>query len=493
MFCQQLLVFRLLQFRMSQTIPYKKTIAIVDVETTGGNASNNRLIEIGIIRIENGVEVCRFQSLVQPEQSVPIFVQNLTGISDRDLESAPLFEAIADKVEECLKDALFIGHNVRFDYDFVRHEFRRLGRRFAASTLCSARLSRAFFPEYKRHNLSEIVTRHGLSVSARHRALDDAQAVWDFFRKSVDVVGAEKFKDFFEKLVAGRPAKSLIPEARFKNIPETAGAYFFRDAARRVLYVSRSGNLRERILGHFYGDFENPKEAQLLEQAADLEWVSTPGELSALFLEMELVQKLNPLYSRKTSQSLGMICAVSQVGATGYPEVKLLRENQVRNKEDIFAYYRGFREAKETMEEITKKYNLCRKWMGFEKDHSPCSATRMKQCFGACTGTESSAIYSKRLERALENASGVSWPYPAAILLEEYDEVLGQAEVFVIQNWLILARIDSSSGNKEAQRLDLKLDWNQLKVLKRVLQNENVRIRPLEKKEMQSLFESASK
>ena len=100
---------------MTQAFPYTKTIAIVDVETTGGSADSNRLIEIGIIRIENGVEVRRFQSLVQPGQSVPIFVQNLTGISDHDLESAPVFKDIADEVEACLKDALFIGHNVRFD------------------------------------------------------------------------------------------------------------------------------------------------------------------------------------------------------------------------------------------------------------------------------------------------------------------------------------------------------------------------------------------
>ena len=114
---------------MPQSIPYSKPVVIVDVETTGGSAATNRLIEIGIIRIENGVEVRRFESLIQPGQSVPVFVQNLTGISDHDLESAPVFKEIADEVESCLKDALFIGHNVRFDYDFVRHEFRRLNRR----------------------------------------------------------------------------------------------------------------------------------------------------------------------------------------------------------------------------------------------------------------------------------------------------------------------------------------------------------------------------
>lgn len=474
---------------MSANIPYRKTIAIVDVETTGGSAATNRLIEIGIIRIEDGIEVRRFQSLIQPGQSVPIFVQNLTGISDRDLESAPIFEDIADEVELCLKDALFIGHNVRFDYDFVRYEFRRLGRRFVAPTLCSARLSRVLFPEHKRHNLSEIVERHGLSVSSRHRALDDAQAVWDFFRKSVELVGSAKFGDFFEKLVAGRPTQSLIPASRFQNIPESSGAYIFRDADGRALYVGKSNNLRERILGHFYGDFENPKEIQLLDQATDLEWIPAPGELSALFLEADLIRKLNPQHSRKARKKMGMICAISGKNENGYPEIKLMREEEIADKTEVLCYYRGFREAKEALSILGDKFKLCRKALGLEKGEGPCSAVAFKKCSGACTESESATDCAARLTRAFEQSGGVAfWPYPSAVLVDEYDEELDQGEAYVIQNWLLLARVRYNSEAREIEKLNAGFDWDQHKVLKRVLQNGEARVRPLEKNEFKEIF-----
>lgn len=467
---------------MSQSIPYTKPIAIVDVETTGGSASNNRLIEIGIIRIENGVEVRRFQSLVQPGQSVPIFVQRLTGITDRDLETAPEFSKIADEVESCLKDALFIGHNVRFDYDFVRHEFRRLERRFSASTLCSARLSRALFPEYKRHNLSEIAERHGLSVSSRHRALDDALAVWDFFKKCVETQGTAKFADVFDKLVAGRPPQTMIPASRFQNIPEGAGVYIFRDAYDAALYVGKSSNLRERILGHFYGDFENPKETQLLAQATDLEFISTPGELSAVFLESELVQRLSPQHSRKPRKSMSMVCAVKKIGQGGYPEVEILRlpEDETSNKKEILGYYRGFREAKEALSLLADKFRLSRSGLGLEKS------------VAAATQKESVEAYTARFLRAFEQSGVASWPYPAAILLDEYDEELGQGEAYIVQNWLLLARIKYHPGGKQIQRLATNFDWDQFKILKRVMQSETARIRNLEKQELQALLEKAS-
>lgn len=476
---------------MTQAFPYTKTIAIVDVETTGGSADSNRLIEIGIIRIENGVEVRRFQSLVQPGQSVPIFVQNLTGISDRDLEGAPIFKDIADEVESCLKDALFIGHNVRTDYDFVRHEFRRLERRFIASTLCSARLSRAFFPEYKRHNLSEIVSRHGLSVANHHRALDDAQAVWDFFRKSVETVGATKFNDVFEKLVAGRPTQTLIPASRFLNIPETPGVYFFRDAYGGALYVGKSANLRERILGHFYGDFENPKEVQLLEHSTDLEWVSAPGELSALFLELDWVQKLNPAHSRKTRKTMGMVCAEKHLEKGGYPTVTLLRENEIKDKKNILAHYRGFREAKEGLSLLADKFRLCRKLLGLEQIAGACSAVRTRKCLGACTGAEPVGTYTERMDRAFEQSGTASWPYPSAVFVDEKDEVTGQRESYVVHNWIVLARIRySADGSRKAEKLNFGFDWDQLKILKRVLQSESVSIRNLDKQELKALLEN---
>ncbi len=476
---------------MPQSIPYSKPVVIVDVETTGGSAATNRLIEIGIIRIENGVEVRRFESLIQPGQSVPVFVQNLTGISDHDLESAPVFKEIADEVESCLKDALFIGHNVRFDYDFVRHEFRRLNRRFVAPTLCSARLSRAFFPEHKRHNLSELVARYDLPASRSHRALDDAEAVWNYFAKCQELVGTQKFRDTFEKLVAGRPPQTRIPAARFQNVPESAGAYIFRDVNGQALYVGKSANLRERILGHFYGDFENPKEQQWLGEATDLECVPAPGELSALFLEAELVQKLNHVHARKTRKALGMVCAAKKKTAKGYDAVYFEIENKVEDKSSILGYYRGFREAKQALDLLANKFNLCRKLTDLEKGPGPCQSRKINKCSGACEGAEEAKTYNMRVHRAFQQGGVESWPYSSAVWIDELDEETKLGQSFLVQNWLMLARAFKTAEGQRIEKLSDGFDWDRLKILKRALQ-EGGRVRTVSSEEMQKILREIS-
>jgi len=474
------------------SFPYSKPLVIVDVETTGGSPGSNRLIEIGLIRIENGREVSRFQSLLNPGQPVPIFVQRLTGISDRDLTTAPDFSEIAARVEKETEGALFVGHNVRFDYDFIRHEFRRLEKNFTAATLCSARLSRALAPEHKRHNLSELITRYGLNVSSRHRALDDAQAVWDFFQKSVEKFGAEKFGDIFEKLVAGRPVKSQIPAERFRNIPEAAGVYVFRDEKNETLYVGNRGNLRERILGHFYGDFENERDAAVLESARDMEWFRTPGELSAVFLEAELNEKLSPRFARKVKPQGGMICAVSRDFSGDFPWVDLVWEREVEDKATVLGFYRGFREGKQAFLALAEKFHVCRKMLGIEKGQGPCSGVPQNLCDGACEKTALRENQRGRMLEAFRRVGMVSWPYPGAILIEEREsENAGQGEAYLVQNWILIARIRSQGTSRRIYKTEQSFDRDRFKVLKKIIQNETSHCRVLEKPEVEALLREA--
>jgi len=471
--------------------PYTKPMVIVDVETTGGSPGANRLIEVGIIRIENGREVSRFQSLINPGQPVPTFVQGLTGISDQDLVSAPPFEAVADQVEEQLRDALFIGHNVRFDYDFIRYELRRLSRRYQASTLCSARLSRALYPEYKRHNLSEIIGRHGLSVSSRHRALDDAQAVWDFFQKSAQDVGVVRFQDIFEKLVAGRPVETRIPAERFMNVPESPGCYLFRGEKKEVLYVGKSGNLRERILGHFYGDFESTKDGILLQQACDMEWFKSPGELSALFLEAELNEKLQPVFAKKPKLQGGMVCAVKQADGV-FPWIQLLPESEVLNKENVLGFFRGFREAKQALLGIAEKNRICRKGLGLEKGSGPCTGVGLGQCDGACGDAAKADEQIKKLGRALQRFGTVAWPFQGAIMIDEREaESADEGEAYIVKNWLLMARIRYQGDARRAFKVRQGLDRDQFKVLKKIIQADAPQVRELKDSEYESLMREA--
>src|SRR5207253_10307829 len=108
---------------------------------------------------------------------------NFTGITNDMVEHAPTFESIAEMLFERLAGKVLVAHNARFDYGFLRNEFQRSGLRYRARVLCTVKLSRALFPQHRRHNLDSLIERHSLSCSARHRALGDAEAIWQFAQK----------------------------------------------------------------------------------------------------------------------------------------------------------------------------------------------------------------------------------------------------------------------------------------------------------------------
>jgi DNA polymerase-3 subunit epsilon len=157
-----------------------RDLVFVDLETTGGNAAYDRITEVGIVRVRDGELIEEWSSLVNPECPIPAYIESFTGISNQMVADAPRFAEIAEQVQEKLHGALFVAHNARFDYAFLRSEFLKLDRHFSAKVLCTVKLSRRLFPEFVRHNLDAVMERNGLTCSARHRALGDARVLHDF-------------------------------------------------------------------------------------------------------------------------------------------------------------------------------------------------------------------------------------------------------------------------------------------------------------------------
>src|SRR5271165_6427469 len=167
----------------SPSMDAAEKLVFVDLETTGGNAAHDRITEIGIVRVENGAVVDEWSSLVNPGCAIPSDIEAFTGISDAMVAAAPRFAALAATVIEKLRGAVFVAHNARFDYSFLRSEFRKAGMHFSATVLCTVKLSRRLYPEFVRHNLDAVMERNGLTCSARHRALGDARVLHDFWCK----------------------------------------------------------------------------------------------------------------------------------------------------------------------------------------------------------------------------------------------------------------------------------------------------------------------
>lgn len=192
----------------------QSNFTIVDLETTGGSPFFSRILEVGLLRIEKGEIVERYQTLLNPGVEIPEFITGITGITNRDIVDAPTFEDIAEELLCKFEDSIFVAHNANFDYGFLKEEYRRLGWGFSADRLCTVRLSRALYKEHRRHNLTAIIERFNFEIKNRHRAFDDAKVLWDFLlhiQTEHDSVAIEKaMKQVLTKTRGTKKAKPQL-------------------------------------------------------------------------------------------------------------------------------------------------------------------------------------------------------------------------------------------------------------------------------------------
>lgn len=272
-------------------------LAFVDLETTGATGAQDRITEIGIVRV--GPEgVHEWSSLVNPGTRISAFIEQLTGISNAMVSSAPSFAELASTVRELLAGHLFIAHNARFDYGFVRHEFRRLDEVFRAPVLCTVKLSRKLYPQHHRHSLDTLIERHGLSVSARHRALGDAQLIHQFWTLHQ---GDDETRARLDAAVDELCGQTLLPahiEARLADdLPEGRGVYVFygHDAqgCEQLIHIGRAKTLRTRVVGYFSRHKPPPAaKAELAARVQRIECFPVADEAEAILLEASLRRNL---------------------------------------------------------------------------------------------------------------------------------------------------------------------------------------------------------
>ena len=162
--------------RIEWIIDPNQIYVVVDVETTGGRAGNHRMTEIGAVKIQNGEIIDEFQSLLNPERSIPAFITKLTGITNDMVKDAPLFADIADSFSKFMGDAIFAAHNVNFDYGFVKAEYGRIGQTFRHPKICTCASMRKHYPGYRSYSLKNLCSEFQISLESHHRALCDAKA-----------------------------------------------------------------------------------------------------------------------------------------------------------------------------------------------------------------------------------------------------------------------------------------------------------------------------
>lgn len=420
----------------------QRPLVFVDIETNGLSHIRGRVIEVAAIRVENGQITQTFRSLIDPGTELPYYITNLTGIKTNDLKGAPTFDQVADELAEVLSGALFIAHNVRFDYSFLKQEFSRVGMSFLPKQLCTVKLSRALHPHEKGHKLSDLIQRYGFTYSARHRAYDDAAVLWQFLQYAQAQFPPEQLAAAVASQVRSPAVPSDIAPELVRSLPETCGVYIFEDASGQPLYVGKSINIKKRVMSHFGRDHAESKEFKIAQAIKHIRTETTPGELSALLLESRLVKELQPIYNRKLRKTNKLLLATMLLSAEGYATVALHESATVDPDQlsSIVAVYPRRTQARQTIEAITKLHDLCPKLMGIEKSKGACFARQLRKCHGACVGAESTSVYNSRVITAFERQRIQAWPYRGAVLVEERmgNEVWG----IVVDQWCVVAEIN---------------------------------------------------
>jgi DNA polymerase III subunit epsilon len=432
---------------------FAPALAFVDLETTGIGAATDAITEIGIVRVESAPDgagppsVTEWSTLVNPGMPIPPDIQALTGITNAMVRDAPAFARVADEVAARIAGALFVAHNARFDYGFLKYAFARLERRFSARVLCTVRLSRRLYPGESRHNLDSVIARHGLSTQERHRALGDARVLWAFVQDLYRSFPPEAI-DAAIRRVLKTPSlpPQLAPDA-IDALPEAPGVYLFYGLNALPLYIGKSRNLRERVGAHFSSDYRSATDLRLSSELQRIEFEETAGEIGALLREAALVKSMLPAHNhalRRKAES-GLLELPDAPGPPRFVPAIGVEPSALAGRYGPFS---SRRQARETLRSLAAEHQLCWKALGLEKRLGPCFARQVRRCAGACVGAESAEAHHGRLAQALAPMAVPRWPYAGLAAIRERSLLGDRTDVHVIRDWCWLgtARDDGELG-----------------------------------------------
>ena len=261
---------------MTTAVPSRR-LAFVDVETTGLSPSADRIAEIGVVTVdENRVE--RWTTLIK--------TPSRHGFGSRPFEATsvaetPSFGDIAPGLAQRLAGRLLIAHNARFDHAFLKAEFERVGVAFGPDVLCSVMLSRKLHPDLAHHDLDSLVAYHGLCSGERHRALPDADLVWQWWQFIHLRFPAEVIASCIKGLLAGPVLPPQLNMALIERLPESPGAYAFYGEHGAPLVVAAAGNLKRHVINYFRLDQATDKALEYANRITHITWRATRGMLGA--------------------------------------------------------------------------------------------------------------------------------------------------------------------------------------------------------------------
>lgn len=374
--------------------------AIVDIETTGGYAAANGITEISIRVLDGGKVVENFETLINPLQPIPRYIQAMTRITDEMVQAAPLFEEVAEKIFSILQDRIFVAHNVNFDYSFVKAHLSAAGYEFTGKKLCTVRLSRKIFPGLPSYSLGNLSRSLGITIRDQHRAGGDTEATLEVFKLLL-----ENDKENFIERSLYRNSKEYIlppnvPKDHFDKLPYTPGVYYFHNEKGKVIYVGKAKNVRYRVNSHFSNNSQSRQKQNFLRHVHAISFHPCATELMACILESTEIKKLWPIfnYSQKRWEDTYGIFVYED--RNGYQRLAIEKNKKQLAPVCTFHY---LADGHSILRKIIRDFNLCPKLCFLQTDQSSCEGMKEKTCKGACEQKETAAEYNQRVQEAVKS------------------------------------------------------------------------------------------
>jgi DNA polymerase-3 subunit epsilon len=365
--------------------------SIVDIETTGLSPKREKITEIAIFVHDGEKVVDEFTTLLNPEVQIPYRITQLTGINNKMVQESPKFYEVAKKIVEMTEGTTIVGHNVNFDYNFIRKEFREFGYDYQRKKICTARLSRKLLPGRRSYSLGKLCQELGIANTHRHRAFGDAAATVKLFEILLRVE-----KNLQE--ISMRELNTNLDPALLRKLPRDPGVYYFYDDAGELIYVGKSKNIHDRVLSHLSNN-GSKRAIEMRNRIADLGYEVTGNELVALLLESNEIKEREPHYNRAQRRKTYLWGLYMHKDEDGY-----LRLSLEQNKSDKLPLttFSSSMAAKSHLFMLTEAFSLCQKLCGLFDTKGACFHYTLKQCHGACIGEEGPEAYNERVLQATE-------------------------------------------------------------------------------------------
>ncbi|OEJ98918.1 DNA polymerase III subunit epsilon [Flavivirga aquatica] len=370
--------------------------SIIDVETTG---KSNQITEISIFKFDGKEIIDEFTSLVNPQTLIPDYITALTGIDNGMVTNAPTFSEIANDILSITEGTIFVAHNVSFDYNIIRNEFKAIDIDFRRKKLCTIRLSRKLLPGHKSYSLGKLCTALNINITARHRAKGDAEATVILFKILLNQENAETiFNDFLKKSSKEATLPSHLPTSVFNNLPNTAGIYYFKNKKGKIIYVGKAKDIKKRVLSHFYS--KTKKSLDMCRETSDIDFELSGSEFIALLMEDAAIKQHFPEYNQQAKRKPKNYAIFSFEDRKG---ILHLAFNTLKSSPNPLKVFHDIITCRAYLESLCTQFNLCPKYCHLQEGVAFCSHYTIKSCKGICKDLEQEYRYNNRVIKAIEH------------------------------------------------------------------------------------------